>query len=383
MLMGRPKTHDFPAYMYPATDRGGFRVTNPITGKSKRFTDEKAAREAALVLAEWVRRQRQLELLDSGRPTIGTVVNMWLRDRMQFEPWDAGTRTNMIAKLRRIERELGTRPLHETDRMFLEDWLSDFCHTGDTFNKWRYALILLWRFAESRNFASQCEPEKIEPRSTSKKLAMNRKRRGRLDAEGFKAIHALAPGWLQLAMDISLVTLQSRQEICNMRHADFRDGHLFVIRDKVSGDSDMAFIKIALTAQLEELRRSSLALDSALSPYLVHRTPARRRREWVEGKPHWTYVNPSYLSKAFEAARDRTRRWAALAPRQRPTFHEIRSLGARVYRGAGIPEKAIQALMTHANERTTQIYLERGPGALTDADFHLVNAPLTLAELLK
>ncbi|MGH8269063.1 MAG: tyrosine-type recombinase/integrase, partial [Steroidobacteraceae bacterium] len=370
--MGRPKNNSLLPYMYPAADRGGFRVTNPITGKSKRFAEEDAAREAAKMLAEWVRRQRQLKLLDEGRPTIATLVTLWLRDRMQFEPWDEGTRKNMIAKMHRIEREIGDRPLHQTDRMFLEDWIAAFCHTGDTFNKWRYALILLWRFAESRRMADVCEPEKIEPRSTSKKLPMNRKRRRRLDVGGFKAVYDLAPSWLQLAMAVSLVTLQARQEVCNMRHADFRDGHLFVIRDKVSGDTDMAFIKIALTPQLEDLRRRALTLDSAASPYLVHRAPERRRREWIEGKPHWTYLNPQYLSKTFEATRDKSERWKGLAPRERPTFHEIRSLGARIYRAAGMAEADIQALMTHADERTTKIYLERGAGALTDADYHLV-----------
>jgi integrase len=94
-------------------------------------------------------------------------------------------------------------------------------------------------------------------------------------------------------------------------------------------------------------------------------------------------VNPQYLSKAFEAARDRSERWSTLKPRERPTFHEIRSLGARLHRAAGIPETDIQALMTHADQRTTQIYLERGAGALTDADFHLVKAPLTLTEMLR
>jgi len=32
--------------------------------------------------------------------------------------------------------------------------------------------------------------------------------------------------------------------------------------------------------------------------------PNRERREWTEGKPHWTYINPEYLSKAFAKARD-------------------------------------------------------------------------------
>lgn len=40
---------------------------------------------------------------------------------------------------------------------------------------------------------------------------------------------------------------------------------VIVIRDKVSGDSDMAFIKIRITPELEEIRRR------ALSPMTPHR----------------------------------------------------------------------------------------------------------------
>jgi integrase len=154
-----------------------------------------------------------------------------------------------------------------------------------------------------------------------------------------------------------------------------------VIRDKVSGDSDMAFIKIAVTAELEEIRRRSM-LDAVLSPYLVHRAPSRQRREWTEGKPHWTFVNPEYLSKAFAGARDQTKRFEKLKGPERPTFHEIRGLGARIYRARGIPETEIQALMTHASARTTQIYLERGAAALTDEDYIAVKAPLSVREML-
>jgi hypothetical protein len=39
--------------------------------------------------------------------------------------------------------------------------------------------------------------------------------------------------------------------------------------------------------------------------------------------------------------------------------------------------------MTHSRKKTTEIYLERGPHALTDADFHAVSAPFTLKELLE
>lgn len=388
MDVGRKKNNDLPDYMGPDCDRGGFLVRNPLTGKRKRFArdQEALAREAAKRLAAWVDREKSARALDLGKPTIAGLVDRWKTDRLQFMPWDAGTQKSAGYKLARIRRELGDRYVARTDRMFLEDWLTAFCKTGDQFNEWRYVLILLFRFAVSKKMLDICEPEKIEPRSTSKKLAVNQKVRRPLDLLGFRAIHEKAPGWLQIAMEQSLVTLQARTEICNMRHADYRDGHLFVIRDKVSGDSDMAFIKIAITDELDAIRRRSLKGDGvvgAASPYLVYRRPSRERREWTEGKPHWTYVNPEYLSKQFAKARGATKAYDKLAGPERPSFHEIRGLGARLYRTQGMSEAAIQALMTHSNPRTTQIYLDGGAAALTDADYNPVVAPMRLREILK
>lgn len=215
----------------------------------------------------------------------------------------------------------------------------------------------------------------------SKKIEANRKVRQRLDLDGFNEIHAAAPPWMQLSMELSLVTLQSRLEVCGCQHAHFRDGHLFVIRQKVSGESDMAFIKIAVTDQIDDIRRRSRALYDIASPYLIHRAPKRRRREWINGKPHWTYVNPGYLTQRFRKVRNGLDRFAEMEPAERPGFHEIRSLGARVYRKMGVPEAEIQALMTHAHKRTTQIYLDRGAAALTDDDYVSVRATLRLEDL--
>lgn len=381
MDMGRPKKNDYPPYMIPDRRRGGFLVRNPITGKQKSIRDEDKARRAAEALGKWVESQRQIDKFDAGLPTIGALVDEWKRNKLQFRPWDETTRQNVLSKMHRIQREIGDRPIKRTDCMFLEDWMHSFCRTADQWNKWRYAFILLWRYAVSRKLADACEPEKIEARSTSKKLAINRKVRRQLDIEGFWAIHEQAPPWLQLAMEQSLITLQARNEICNMRHDHYRDGHLFVIRDKVSGDSDMAFIKIRITDELESIRKRALALDGIASPFLIHRAPDRRRREWTENKPHWTYVNPDYLSKAFAEARDQIERFAAMPPRQRPTFHEIRGLGSRIYRAQGVPKAAIKALMTHSNPKTTEIYLERGAAALTDDDYVPVTATLKLEDL--
>jgi len=377
--MGRPKKYKHPDFMTFDRDSGKYVVRNPITKKKRTFSGEAEAVKAAELLKEWVETERQAQALDKGRPSISALVNRWMLDKLQFMPWDHRTKANHLYKMERIKRELGHRPVARTDSMFLEEWLESFCRTADQFNKWRFSLVMLWKLAVAKHLAEANEPEKIEQRSTSKKLEMNQKVRQQLDLDGYRAIHKIAQPWLKIAMEQSLVTLQARQEVCNMRLDHYRDGWLFVIRDKTSGDSDMAFIKIAMTAQLEDILARSK--DGLHSPYLIHRRPDMRKRRQINAKPHWTYVNPDYLSKGFGKARDKAAVYAHLKPAERPTFHEIRGLGARLYRAQGVAESAIQALMTHAHQRTTQIYLERGTAALTDEDYHAVSAPLNLATI--
>ncbi len=51
-------------------------------------------------------------------------------------------------------------------------------------------------------------------------------------------------------------------------------------------------------------------------------------------------------------------------------------------RRLGVAKKDIKDLMTHANKKTTEIYLEQGPQALTDEHYSPVSAPFTVAEML-
>lgn len=386
--MGRPKgeDNDFPENMWRVQSDGLYRVRNPLTGKVKKFSAdrEQDARNTAKALNEWLKNERALRALSAGLPTIDGLVVKWIEDRLPFMPWAPGTRANYLAKLKRIRRELGPRPISHTDCMLMEDWIVKTVRvkTADTFNDWRYAFVLLWKFAVSRKLAAENEGAKIEERSTSKKIEANQKQREPLDLNGFREIHKKAEPWLQLAMEMSLVTLLSRLEICNMRHDHWRGGCIYVIRNKVSGDSDMAFIRIAITEQLEEFQRRSRLLDNSASPFIIHRQPRSTRREWIESKPHWTYVNPDFLTKSFEKARDAVPTLAALQPSARPTFHEVRGLGSRMYAEQGMSEKDIQSLMTHSNPSTTQIYLDGGAEALTDDDYLRVVAPMKLRDIL-
>ena len=138
-------------------------------------------------------------------------------------------------------------------------------------------------------------------------------------------------------MDIALITLQGRTEISNMKFADVRKDHLYVIRQKTKNYTEHAYLEIGIGEELAKVIKR--ARGSVISKYIIH----RRRQQ----------VKPEYFSRAFKKARD-----TALPDlKNPPTFHEIRSLGGRLYIEQGYPKDYVQALMGHSTVKMTDVYL--------------------------
>lgn len=95
-----------------------------------------------------------------------------------------------------------------------------------------------------------------------------------------------------------------------------------------------------------------------VSPHLIHYKPKSRRREQIDAKDHWTPVTPDYLAKEFSKARDTAHAYDHVPVGERPTFHEIRALGAWLYEQQKFPQEYIQALMGHADEKMAKHYQE-------------------------
>lgn len=385
--MARPKDNDRPAYMWPDGDRGGWVVVNPTNGKKRRFTaaQEAQARETARLLNDYLEKQRQRDLLNAGKPRLNEVIDRWIREQLDLQPWDTSTRQTALLRLARIKRELGKDDalIQDIGVVELGRWLGKAAPKADPFNKWRQILVLVWGFAVVEGLANANEAEKVPRRSTSRKIVSNRKRRQPLDGAGYKNIYAQGDALLQLAMDISLVTTMSRNEVCGLRHDDYRDGYVYVIRDKTAADSERAFIRIRITPQLEEFQERARKLDNIACPFLLHRRPNRMQRRWTKNKPHWAYVNPDYLTRLFNEACAKVERFREMEPGQRPTYHEVRGLAARLAKAKGRDISKIRDLMAHADEKTTQIYLQGGRRALTDDVFVKCEAPFTVRELLE
>lgn len=142
-----------------------------------------------------------------------------------------------------------------------------------------------------------------------------------------------------------------------MRLSDEREpGWLFVDQQKVEGHGT-GHIKIRIGTELRAVFTRSKR-TGILSPFVIHRQPQKRQRRVMDAKEHWTQLSPEILTRTFKDLRDQLHLCDHLTPAQRPSFHEIRALGADLYRKAGWPEDAIQRLLGHSSEKMTRVYLE-------------------------
>lgn len=168
----------------------------------------------------------------------------------------------------------------------------------------------------------------------------------------FKALHAAAPIWMQIAMELALITLQGRWEICHMRFDQVKDGSLYVVREKTK-DHDWSRLQIGITPQLQTViqraRQSGIA-----SPYLVHRRPQRVKPN--QETDHWSQLAPNTFTAEFRKLRDGLPMFSSISREQRPTFHEIRALGSHLYEKAGFSRDYVQKLMAHGDEKMTEHY---------------------------
>ena len=164
------------------------------------------------------------------------------------------------------------------------------------------------------------------------------------------AVRASAPAWMRAAMDLALRSLQRREDLSVMRWPD------------ATGVLRVQQLKTQARVEIEPWPELTSAItacrDSVHCPFIIHRLPGKARPQQMraEDRQHFAQVLPEQLSREFAEARDTSKFYAGNATP--PTFHEIRSLGADLYRKAGWPEGMIQALLGHANVQQTRAYLD-------------------------
>ncbi|MCG9745968.1 recombinase [Shewanella sp. Isolate8] len=202
-----------------------------------------------------------------------------------------------------------------------------------------------------------------------KKRNKAEKQRQRLSVDAYQAIHAAAPPWLQIAMELALQSAQGRLETSRIKYRinkpkegqcgcqwwpepiDGIYGTLFIHRQKVE-DKEASHVAIPIGQVLKEIIERSR--DGVVCPYVVHRVPDRNN-EQSSLTDHRFQVDPNYLSRSFSDVRDELGLFDHLEMEQRPTFHEIRALAARKFFDMGIDP---QARLAHTDSQSTKLYVE-------------------------
>jgi enterobacteria phage integrase len=86
------------------------------------------------------------------------------------------------------------------------------------------------------------------------------------------------------------------------------------------------------------------------NPFILQR-PKRYKNSDVQ-------IRPEELSRAFQDAREKTGIYNNISSAEKPTFHEIRSLGIRLYKNQ-LADTEIKKLSGHATDEMYQLYLKR------------------------
>lgn len=130
---------------------------------------------------------------------------------------------------------------------------------------------------------------------------------------------------------------------------------MYVIQSKTEKHGESVYLKIKITPTLESI--INRCRDLIVSPYIIHRKPDRcsKQNYTADSKQHFSQITPDYLTKTFASIRDQLPEFKSVAAGERPSFHEIRSLGITLYEKNGINA---QSLAGHKTRAMTDKYKE-------------------------
>jgi enterobacteria phage integrase len=345
---------NWPDYLYQ-NSKGYFYWRDPDTKKdhglghdrTKAFNEARAANMAVQQRRGTVTLAQKL-LEPEGKP-----LAVWCDD---YETMYASKRTDSAASIRTMKagvRAIRTAPFVLLNlRKITTKQISDYIEEATTARGPSMAALIrktladMFREAETKGLIETGK----NPVTVTRRPDTEAKR-SRLTLERFQAIHkacAEFDPWVARSMELALVTGQRLSDIAQMRFADARDGFLWVEQSK-TGKRIRIPLSLRLDAMglsVEEVVRS--CRDAVVSKHILHHCRANGTAR--PGDP----ISSGTLTRGFMNARGLTEiEWEE--GRTPATFHEIRSLAARLYADQYGAEFA-QALLGHKSATMTDLY---------------------------
>lgn len=304
--------------------------------------------EANLHLAGALRQER---LIDRITETAGRTVQEWatkydeiLKDR----PLAPSTRKFYQSMSKRMVAMIGARTiLKRVTPMQVAEGLDALVKTHA---RTAQALRLFMR----DSFSAACLKGWLDD-SPLRDIRANKVtvRRARLTLQVLQQVYARSDcAWLRNAIALAMVTGQRREDVAVARFKDVRDGFWWCEQKKTKN-------RVALPLHLR-LNAFGMSLDDVvrqcrstgvLSHYLVHQT------ERFSNSPPGKKISKDTITRRFSDALALLQ--IDFGDKDPPTFHEIRSLAARLYKKQGSVN--VQDLLGHDSPESTQIY-EDGRG---------------------
>lgn len=344
--MARPRCRKYkglPPNLYYDKSNDIYRYRRPDTGK---FTNIGKDRAKAISAAKQLNSilmvgQDLIASVLGTNPTLSDFINnRFTQEILPEKQLSSNTLRDYNNKLEYIHKHLGERLIDEITVKNISDFLQQFPPTNS--NRYRSLLCIIFKHAVAEGL---CEASPAA-NTLNRKLV---KQRTRLKLEAYQAIYNISEPWFKNALDIALLTLQRREDVSRMKFSDIKDGCLYVIQKKTEKHGAAAHIKIEIGPDLAEVIKR--CRDDIVSPYIIHRKPDRSVAS--QKKEHYTQVTPDYLSKQFAAVRDQTGLFDNISTAEKPSLHEIRSLGIKLYEDAGYDA---QNLAGHTDRKMTELY---------------------------
>ena len=322
-------------YWTDSTERW-LKYVHPLTGKSFGMgSDKKKAIQAAKTLNAQLMPSNDLvsSVLGNGMRMIDFIA-YYYGQVIPAKNYAAKTLTLVNGQRKHIEAHFGKTEIEDIGVRECDALLDN--HPAAMANNYRKLLIDIFRHAIAKGYYTRANPAEMTLRREHKKL------RKRMTKPEFDAIRDVAPPWCQHMMDIALITLQREGDLLNFKYDDIVDGRWLLVTQKTKKP-----ISIPVSQQLQKIIDQTRT-DGIVSRYVIHRRHSRSK-----SGPEFGKVNINTFNTIFQNVRKEAGIYSHLKPAQRPSFHEIRALGTKLYRDADIDP---QPLLGHTDEAMTDHY---------------------------
>lgn len=350
------KNRSLPANLYP--NGKYWQYKNPITGKKTSINKPMAE---AIKLANAANAKLLPLLEDDGAllemltgdaaPKFSKCLDRFETEWLSTKKYADSTLKEIKFKLARYREDMGDLMMGQLDVLKVAEYLDGF--ENNAYTKHRGLLVQVFAFAVAKGL---CERNSAELTLVKKEAE---KKRQRHTVEGLNKILAYVgtPVWLKRAIRLGLLSLQRREDIVMWPKTavDLEQNTIKVSPGKTQNYGKPVHLEIVMGQALREVVLECLK-SPVVCPYLIHYSPKARKRAQLDAKLHWNAVTADYLTKSFAQARDDSQAYDNVPAGERPTFHEIRALGAWLYEQQGFAQEYIQGLMGHADVKMTEHY---------------------------